>query len=368
MPTPQKYKSAKGTRWRIQYVDPTGARRTKTGFQTKKQAEHWAAQNIVDQNDGSWIDPTSGKVTVGQLGTEWMENQTHLKPSTMRVTESTWRVHVEPAWGHRPVASIRPSEVQTWVSRLDGGATTVRNAHGILAKILDVAVMDKRIPANPARGVKLPAKGKGVKVYLTAGQLHRLVDECGEQGDLIYLLGTSGIRFGEAVALRVKDIDFMRRRINIARNAVTVKQDVIIGTPKTGEERTVAVAEDVLAALSVRCRGKSRNDLLWTRRDGGLLRTLGHNSFFHNALRRIQADDPEFPWLTPHGLRHVAAGLMVSSGANVKVVQRQLGHASATMTLDRYADLFDDDLDGVAARMDEILARGGASNMRQMKK
>ena len=368
MPTPQKYKSAKGIRWRIQYVDPTGARRTKTGFKTKKQADHWAAQNIVDQNDGSWIDPTSGKITIGTIGSEWLENQTHLKPSTMRVTESTWRVHVEPAWGHRPVASIRPSEVQTWISRLDSGATTVRNAHGILAKILDVAVMDKRIPANPARGVKLPAKDKGVKVYLTAEQLHRLVDECGGQGDLIYLLGTSGLRFGEAVALRVKDIDFLRRRINVVRNAVTVKQDVIIGTPKTGEARTVAVPADVLDALSVRAKEKGRDALLWTRRDGGLLRTLGHSSFFHNALRRLQADDPEFPWLTPHGLRHVAAGLMVSSGANVKVVQRQLGHASAAMTLDRYADLFDEDLDGVAAHMDEILTRGSASNMRQTKK
>ena len=205
-------------------------------------------------------------------------------------------------------------------------------------------------------------------MYLTAEQLHRLVDECGDQGDLIYLLGTSGLRFGEAVALRVKDIDFLRRRINVTRNAVTVKQDVIIGTPKTGDARTVAVPADVLDALSVRAKGKGRDALLWTRGDGGLLRTLGHNSFFHNALRRLQGDDPEFPWLTPHGLRHVAAGLMVSSGANVKVVQRQLGHASAAMTLDRYADLFDEDLDGVAAHMDEILTRGSASNMRQMKK
>lgn len=365
MAEPQKYQTAKGVRYRVQYRDPTGIRRTKTGFKTKKQASAWAAQNTADQNSGTWIDPNSGKITIEEMGAEWLGNQTHLKPSTMRVTESTWRVHVEPAWGHRTVASIRPSEVQTWVSRLDSGATTVRNAHAILAKILDIAVMDKRITANPARGVKLPTKGKGVKVYLTPEQLHRLVGECGEQGDLIYLLGTSGLRFGEAVALRVKDIDFIRRRISVTRNAVTVGQDVIIGTPKTGEERTVAVAEDVLTKLSIRCQGKGRDDLLWTRRDGGLLRTLGHNSFFHNALRRIQATDSDFPWLTPHGLRHVAAGLMVSSGANVKVVQRQLGHASATMTLDRYADLFDDDLDGVASRMDEILARGRASKMRK---
>jgi integrase len=60
------------------------------------------------------------------------------------------------------------------------------------------------------------------------------------------------------------------------------------------------------------------------------------------------------PGLTPHELRHTAASLAVSAGANVKAVQRMLGHASAAMTLDRYADLFDDDLDAVADRLDSI--------------
>ena len=57
--------------------------------------------------------------------------------------------------------------------------------------------------------------------------------------------------------------------------------------------------------------------------------------------------------LTPHDLRHTAASLAVSSGANVKAVQRMLGHKSAAMTLDTYADLFEDDLDAVAERIDE---------------
>lgn len=60
------------------------------------------------------------------------------------------------------------------------------------------------------------------------------------------------------------------------------------------------------------------------------------------------AKDPTFPRLTPHELRHTAASLAISAGANVKAVQRMLGHASAAMTLDTYADLFDDDLDYVA--------------------
>jgi len=60
------------------------------------------------------------------------------------------------------------------------------------------------------------------------------------------------------------------------------------------------------------------------------------------------------PGLTPHELRHTAASLAVSAGANVKAVQRMLGHASAAITLDRYADLFDDDLDAVADRLDAV--------------
>jgi integrase len=63
------------------------------------------------------------------------------------------------------------------------------------------------------------------------------------------------------------------------------------------------------------------------------------------------------PELTPHGLRHTAAGLAVSACANVKAVQRMLGHASAATTLDRHADLFDDDLDAVADRLDVLLRR-----------
>jgi integrase len=67
--------------------------------------------------------------------------------------------------------------------------------------------------------------------------------------------------------------------------------------------------------------------------------------------------------MTPHDLRHTAASLAVQAGANVKAVQRMLGHASAAMTLDVYADLFDDDLDRVAARLDEGLARSNVAQL-----
>ena len=80
---------------------------------------------------------------------------------------------------------------------------------------------------------------------------------------------------------------------------------------------------------------------------------------FAPAVARCQTIDRDFPSVTPHDLRHTAASLAISAGANVKAVQTMLGHKSAAMTLDTYSDLFPDDLDAVAARLDEAVRAEG---------
>lgn len=82
---------------------------------------------------------------------------------------------------------------------------------------------------------------------------------------------------------------------------------------------------------------------------------------FNLALARTQDDDPDFPKVTPHDLRHTPASLAVSVGANAKAVQRMLGHSSAAMTLDVYAALFDDDLDAVATALNQESHKKGHS-------
>ena len=77
-------------------------------------------------------------------------------------------------------------------------------------------------------------------------------------------------------------------------------------------------------------------------------------------MTECQKADDTFPSITPHDLRHTAASLAVSAGANVKAVQRMLGHAKASMTLDVYTDLFDDDLDDVAANLDAAIRSAAA--------
>ena len=87
----------------------------------------------------------------------------------------------------------------------------------------------------------------------------------------------------------------------------------------------------------------------------------------HNFRSRVFVPAAErigVPGLTPHDLRHTAASLAVQAGANVKAVQRMLGHASAAMTLDVYAGLFGDDLDAVADRLDAAAAAARADSLR----
>lgn len=352
----KKYDTAKGHAWRVQYRSPDGKSRTKRGFRTKTEAQAWADQNAVHINTHDWLDPNAGKVTVGELHAVWEPTLTRLKPKTRHDMAAVWRNHVEPAWGARAAISIKPSEVQAWVSGLDRSASLVRQAHAVLAQVLDMAVMDKAIRENPARGVRLPRKQKAEQVFLTAEQLGDLAGECSRYGELVWLLGTVGLRWGEAAALRARDVNVLRGRIRVERNAVTVGPEVIFGTPKTHERREVSVPAEVMALLHPLVDSRGPDELLWPRPDGSPMKPPTHGKWYYTALERCMARDPGFPRVTPHGLRHVAAGLMISAGANPKVVQRQLGHASAAMTLDTYSALWDEDLDAVGRAVGEKIS------------
>lgn len=352
--------------WRIQYRKPDGKTTTKGGFRTKREAEAFAATVEVSKLTGSYIAPSDARATVGTLGTEWLAaHKASVKPSTYHSDESAWRIHVEPTWGERSVGSIRHTEVAAWVAGLaaDKSATTVKRAHGVLAGILDGAVRDQRIKSNPAREVKTPKRIKKPMPFLDHRQVERLA-KASRYPDLVRFLAYTGLRWGEATGLKIKHLDPQRRRVQIEENAVIVNGHVQVGTPKTHERRTVPYPSFLDDAIERASEGKAADDLLWQAAEGGYLRPGNAKSgWFEGAVKRVRTEDqkaaaeakkakepepPIMPRVTPHDLRHTAASLAISAGANVKAVQRMLGHASAAMTLDTYAALFEDDLDEVA--------------------
>ncbi|WP_353650082.1 site-specific integrase [Nakamurella sp. A5-74] len=358
-------KAGTGKRWRARYVDHNARERERV-FDRKVDAESWLDEQTTGLVTGQYVEPKAGHVTLGELGPSWLGRQTHLKPSAFRPLEIAWRLHVEPTWGRARIVDVMHTTVQQWVSDLAAGpvgddgerkarsATTVQRAYGVLAAVLDDAVKDRRLITNPARGVKLPRKVRREHTYLTHRQVHDLAAAAGDRGPMVLLLAYGGLRWGEAAGLRVRDLDLLRRRISISQNAVEVGSRVELGTPKNHRRRTVPVPAFLAPVLAEQCVGKGREDLVFPGRAGFMRPPRGTGGWFEGA--RIRAG---LPRLTPHDLRHTAASLAVSAGANVKAVQKMLGHASAAMTLDVYADLFDDDLEAVADRLDLAVTAAG---------
>ncbi|MGO4299077.1 tyrosine-type recombinase/integrase [Leifsonia sp. RAF41] len=375
MGTVTPYETGGGRRWRVRYRTPDHRQTDKRGFTTKRDAELFLANVEISKAAGSYVDPRASRITVGELAVDWLANKRQaMKPSSFHSVDTSWRVYVEPRWSTTAVGSIRPSAVEQWIRELGEGsavstqrvrwtaddsrprsATVVLRALGVLAGILDVALKDGRVAKNVARGADGTPRKHSSKTrrYLSHEEVIRFAEaaETDMQATLLIVLAYCGLRWGEATGLRVRDVVMLRRRLQVNRTATEVNGNVVEGLPKTWEKRSVPFPPFLAEPLARLCEGKEPDDLLFADRFGGFLRrpsaSNNKRSWFLTALTGAGLER-----LTPHDLRHTAASLAVSSGANVKAVQRMLGHKSAAMTLDTYADLFDDDLDAVAMRLD----------------
>ena len=348
MATIERYTTAGGALWAVRYRKPDNKQTWKRGFKTKRDAAAFAATVETSKLRGEYVAPSLGRVTVGELADNWLaRKQRATAPSHYRTLETAWRVHVQPCWDSTPVADIDLLAVEEWITGLcnkGAGATTVLRAHGVLSGILTDAVKGKRLAANPAKGVEnLPRKTAKRHVYLSADDVSRLSDESGQHRALVLVLAYCGLRWGEAIGLRVADVEFLRRRISVHTNAVQIGASHAVGPTKGREARSVPVPEFVLNALSAQCAGKSAGDLVFGDGRRYLQRPKSVTGWFQAAVKRAGVQP-----ITPHDLRHSCASLAVSAGVNVLALARMLGHKDPSVTLRVYADLFDTDLDAVA--------------------
>lgn len=347
--------------WRVRWRDPEGRSKSKT-FTRKTDADKFAVELERELNRGSYIDPGSAKMTVGELAETWRAGQVQLKPSTAARYDASLRNQILPRWEKVPLGKVTHGEVQAWVASLSKSGLAPRSvvkAHVVLARVLDLAVKDRRLSVNPARGVELPRAEQKAKRFLTAEQVADLADACEEQaagtGLIVTTLAYTGLRVGELAALRVSDFDALRKRLHVRRSVTDVDGHMVFSSPKTHAHREVPIPRFLVDQLAAHlaATGRKGDELLFTSPEGSVLR----NNNFRRRGFDAGAAEVGLDGLTPHELRHAAASLAVASGADVKAVQRMLGHASAAMTLDVYSTLFEDGLDAVAERMDEIASK-----------
>lgn len=360
----ESYATSAGKRYRVRYRTPDRRSTQKRGFRTKREAEDYLASVEVTKLRGEWVDASRSKITVGEWSQQWLAAQVQLKPTTLSGYRHALEKHVVPRWGRTRLVDVAHSDVQSWVTTLSAtlGPSAVRQTHLALSGVMKFAIRDGRLARNPCDDVRLPRIVKRRHGYLSHERVAALAAELGEQGDVALFLAYTGLRWGEMAGLRVNRLDLVKRRVEVVEAVSEPRGQLVWGTPKTHEHRSVPFPSLLLEPLALRRAGKGRDDLVFTGADGGVLRgTNFRPRFFDPAIDRLRARDPEFPDITMHDLRHTAASLAISAGANVKAVQRMLGHASAAMTLDVYADLFDDDLDSVADALDRTARSAGVA-------
>jgi len=192
----------------------------------------------------------------------------------------------------------------------------------------------------------LPRKSDKRRVYLSAEDVGRLAAQS-EHRALVLVLAYCGLRWGEAIALRVHHVEFLRRRLSVHDNAVQIGVRHELGQTKSRTQRSVPVPQFVLEELSLQCRGRAPGDLVFGDGEHYLPRPKSSNGWFTRAAKAAEVQA-----ISPHDLRHTCASLAISAGVNVLALSRMLGHTSAKVTLDTYADLFDTDLDAVASALD----------------
>jgi hypothetical protein len=237
-----------------------------------------------------------------------------------------------------------PEEIQAGGRQVELGVC--RDACAAVHQLGDPPLEHCRRPPRSSSATKRACCGPWF-----AEQVERLAAASGDGRLAVLVLAYCGLRWSELAALRVGRVDLTRRRLTIAEAMTEVDGARIVwGTPKTHEARSVPIPQSLVDDLARHTAGKAAGELVFTTAAGAPLRNRNARRGWFDAA----AIEVGVPGLTPHELRHTAASLAVSAGANVKAVQRMLGHASAVMTLDRYADLFDDDLDAVAARLDDV--------------
>src|SRR4051794_25716996 len=261
--------------------------------------------------------------------------------------------------------------LRAWLSNLTARRTprgkplaagSVAHAYRTLNRILVAAVENELLGRNRLRAVPPPQVDTEPMRFLTHDDVATLAEEVDPRYPALVLLAAyGGLRAGELIALRRRHVDLLHRTVTVVEQVQHPGGGPQLSAPKSAAgRRSVAIPRIVAEALERhldRYASAGADGLLFPAPEGGYLR-------LENFRRRVWSPAVTRAGLAPlrlHDLRHTCASLAIAAGADVKVLQRMLGHASAALTLDRYGHLLPGQAQSVADRLDEMARRATPS-------
>jgi integrase len=361
--------------YRVRCTGPDGKRRSAT-FKTKADARAFLATQQADVVRKQWRAPEAGKRTVGAYAADYLA-RSDLRESTRALYAGLWRLHLADHWADVAVGDVTPAKVRGWhtAAAKTTGATALAQAYRLLRSILNVAVHDDVIAANPCRlrNASTPKATRPSRA-LTAPEARALADHFGRDSRtaryraLVLVLAFGGLRFGEATALRRCDVLDDGARLRVERSVRYLDGRWVVGEPKTDAgRRTVSLPPSVASVLADHLYQYVPEDdeaLIFGTSTSTFLHSANFGQTFRRAVRAVG-----LPPVRPHELRHTGATLAAATGATTKELMRRMGHATpaAALIYQHAADHRDEE---IARALDGLLtgsvvpiraARGTAS-------
>ena len=350
--------------WRVRYRH--GKRQKVLAFATEAQAKSW--QSVLDAHGPDRAvalltadAPTSQRSVADQVR-HHVEHLTGVTAGTRRRYEQVAAKHLSGRFETILLEHLTRDDVAAWVNeQASTGAApkSIRNRHGLLSAALESAVRDDLTPKNVAKGVKLPRLdgAQDEMVFLEPWEFAQIAEHLDEKWrPLAYFLVGTGLRWGEATALRVGDVDLKAGTVRVQRAwKETSGAGWELGPPKTRRgRRTAKVSRSALAMIAPLVEGRAASEWLFTtKRDGPVRGDWWRTDVWARAVAASGLDKRP----RVHDLRHTFASWAIRAGVPLTVLQRQLGHESIQTTSDTYGHLAPTDFDAMGAAIDSWAAQ-----------
>lgn len=354
-------RTLKSGRIQASYIGPDGVRRfAPDTFPDETSADVWLTVKRAELIRGDWLDPDLGRELFDKYATRWIKEH-KLGPRTREEYERIHRVHIEPFLGHREVAQIKPSVIRTWRSDLlDSGRSedAAAKAYRLVRAIMSTAVDDELIRQNPCRIKGADKARRRERAVATVQQVWGLAMILGGRWFAFILTAAlTGLRWGELIALRRKDIDLDAGTIHVARAFAELKGGKLVLVPPKSEasERHVtipAILTPPLTAHLLEYVGPEPDALVFTGERGG---TPKRGSWRSTVLWTQRVREAGLPaGFTFHDLRHTGNHLAARSGASTKELMHRMGQSTMRAAL-IYQHATDERAREIADRLNELV-------------
>lgn len=339
--------------WAATVYTPAG-RKTES-HELRSAIKRWADEQERRVDQGDWIDPKAGKLTVAECWERFAAGR-RLEKASRKRDESHWRVHVKPKWGRTSVAAILKPDVSAWVVAMEHkkvGAATIQGALGVLRSVLEAAVDARVIRDNPARAVRAPRRDAHLDRVLSPAEDIALLEALDRQFPgrpdarlFCELMLYCGLRWEEAAALDRNHVAMRDQLVHVG--PVLERDGSIRPYPKSpAGVRPVPVDDDVWTrlrdhAMTVRpgsALALPPTGLLFTSPKGGPLDySRWHDRVWQRGLEEVIERGPKRKILatrktvegrvTPHDLRHTCFTRLAEQGVPPHEIMALAGHES----------------------------------------